>query len=212
MRFGRPLGRLLGAWALTALVIGLTLPLGTRVSAAITAARFLVEFLTGGDRPWLTRVTEPPSVESLTGAAPVDGLAVDLWLPGPHHLRPRPGLVLVHGLTPDGKRDARLAWTADRLARAGFAVAVPDLPDLRAQRMRPGDAGVVRNTLLRLATHPAVRDEPVAVIAVSVGLGPVALALSEPRIGARARVLLTLGGYGDARELVRYFTTGTYAF
>jgi predicted alpha/beta hydrolase family esterase len=89
---------------------------------------------------------------------------------------------------------------------------VPDLPALRAQQLRPDDAPIIRDTLVRLAAHPAVRRGPVAVIAVSVGLGPVALALAEPVLARQVRVVLALGGYADARELVRYFTTGAYAF
>ena len=136
----------------------------------------------------------------------------DLWHPGGREHGPWPGLVLVHGLTPDGKRDARLAWTADRLARAGFAVAVPELPALRAQRLRPDDALIVRDTLDAPRRPPVGAAGPVAVIAVSVGLGPVALALDDPALAERVRVVLALGGYADARELIRYFTTGAYAF
>ena len=91
-------------------------------------------------------------------------------------------------------------------------MAVPELPALRAQRLQPDDALVVRDTLERLTAHPSVRRGPVAVIAVSVGLGPVALALDDPAMAERVRVVLALGGYADARELVRYFTTGAYAF
>ena len=205
------LRRLLAGWAVTALVMALALPLGMRVGAGVTALRFLVEFLTEGDRAWLSGVTEPPTVELLAApGASVTG-PPDLWRPGIASRGPWPGVVLIHGLTPDGKRDERLAWTAARLARAGFAVAVPDLPSLRAQRLRPDDAGIVRETLALLSAHPAVRREPLTVIAVSVGLGPAALALAEPGV-APVRVVLTLGGYADARELVRYFTTGAYAF
>jgi pimeloyl-ACP methyl ester carboxylesterase len=212
MAIRRPLGRLLAAWAVTALVIGLAIPVGIRVWAGLTGLRFLVEFLTEGRHAWLSRVTRPPAMEPLGGAGAPDGAGPDLWRPGGPQRGPWPGLVLVHGLTPDGKRDARLTWTADRLARAGFAVAVPELPALRAQRLRPDDAAIVRDTLDRLAAHPAVRREPVAVIAVSVGLGPVALALGEPARTEQVRAVLALGGYADARELVRYFTTGAYAF
>ena len=208
----RPLRRLLVAWVLTASVAFLAVPVGIRVSAGVTGLSFLVEFLTEGQRPWLTRQTPPPTVEPLAGPEGADATPPDLWHPGGRHRGPWPGLVLVHGLTAEGKRDARLAWTAERLARAGFAVAVPELPALRAQRLRPDDALVVRDTLLRLVAHPTVQRGPVTVIAVSVGLGPVALALDEPALAERVRVVLALGGYADARELIRYFTTGAYAF
>ncbi len=203
--------RVLAALAVTALVIALLIPLGIRVTAAVTGLRFLVEFLTEGQRPWLSRGTAPPAREALGGPGAPAAEAPDLYRPGDRH-GPWPGLVLVHGLTPDGKRDARLAWTADRLARAGFVVAVPELPALKAQRLRPEDAAIVRDTVAGLGKHPAVRREPVVVIAVSVGLGPVALALREPALAEQVRVVLALGGYADARELVRYFTTGGYAF
>jgi hypothetical protein len=207
-----PLGRLLAAWGLAALVILLAVPVGVRAWAGLTGLCFLVEFLTEGRRPWLSRATQPPDVEPLVMGGVADPASPDLWHPGGRQTGPWPGLVLVHGLTPEGKRDPRLAWTADRLARAGFAVAVPDLPALRAQQLRPDDASIVRDTLMRLAAHPAVRRGPVKVVTVSVGLGPVALALEEPALARQVRVVLALGGYADARELVRYFTTGAYAF
>jgi pimeloyl-ACP methyl ester carboxylesterase len=212
MTVGRPLGRLLSAWGLAALVVLLTVPVAIRAGAGLTGLCFLVEFLTEGRYPWLSRTTPPPHVELLVGPGAPGATPPDLWRSGGRVDGPWPGLVLVHGLTPEGKRDPRLAWAADRLARAGFAVAVPELPALRAQRLRPDDAVIVRDTLLRLAAHPSVRQGPVAVIAVSVGLGPVALALDEPALAERVRVVLALGGYADARELIRYFTTGAYAF
>ena len=212
MTLGRPVGRLLTAGALVVLVILLAVPVGIRAWAGVTGLRFLVEFLTEGQRPWLSRATPPPVLEPLVGPGGPDATPPDLWRPGGTRHGPWPGLVLVHGLTPEGKRDPRLAWTADRLARAGFTVAVPELPALRAQRLRPDDALIVRDTLERLAAHPSVRRGPVAVIAVSVALGPVALALDDPALAKRVRIVLALGGYADARELVRYFTTGAYAF
>jgi hypothetical protein len=207
----RPGGRLLAVWTLTGILILLAVPVGLRTSAAITGLAFLVEFLTEGQHPWLSRMTEAPVVEALPGPDGED-LRPDLWRPGGRHRVPWPGLVLVHGLTPEGKRDGRLAWTAARLARAGFAVAVPDLPALRAQRLRPEDALIVRETLVRLAAHPAVQPGPVVMLTVSVGLAPAALALAEPGQAERVRLLVALGGHADARELIRYFTTGAYGF
>jgi fermentation-respiration switch protein FrsA (DUF1100 family) len=212
MTLRRPICRLLTAWALAALVLLLAAPVAIRALAGVTGLAFLVEFLTEGRHPWLSSATPPPVVEPFPGPSAPDAVPPDLWHPGGRDHPPWPGLLLIHGLTPDGKRDARLAWTADRLARAGFAVAVPDLPALRAQHLRPDDALVVRDALARLAAHPSVLPGPVAIIAVSVGLGPVALALDDPALADRVRVVLALGGYAEARELVRYFTTGAYAF
>jgi fermentation-respiration switch protein FrsA (DUF1100 family) len=209
LMLGWPVCRLLAAWALAAAVAVLATPVAIRASSGVVGLSFLVEFLTEGQHPWLSRVTSPPVGEPLTGPGTAE---VDLWRPGGRELGPRPGLILVHGLTPEGKRDSRLAWTADRLARAGFLVAVPELPALRAQHLRPDDAGVIGTTLERLTAHPHVRRGPVTIISVSVGLGPVALALDAPPVAERVRLLLALGGYGEARELVRYFTTGAYAF
>jgi fermentation-respiration switch protein FrsA (DUF1100 family) len=207
----RPLSRLLVTWGLAALVILLAVPVGLRIPAGVTGLRFLVEFLTDGRYPWISRATPPPVVEPLPGAGTPIATA-DLWRPGGRWHGPWPGLVLVHGLTPEGRRDPRLAWTADRLARAGFLVAVPDLPSLRAQRLRPEDAPIVRDTLLRLTAHPMALPAPVAVIAVSVGLAPVALALDDPALAERVSLVLALGGYAESRELIRYFTTGAYAY
>ncbi|MFQ5946271.1 MAG: hypothetical protein ACE5NC_08485, partial [Anaerolineae bacterium] len=61
----------------------------------------------------------------------------DLYRPV-RSLAPTP-LVLVHGLTPYGKDDPELRRAARLLARAGFAVAVPTLPELTRLRLRPGD-------------------------------------------------------------------------
>jgi fermentation-respiration switch protein FrsA (DUF1100 family) len=207
-----PIRRLVVAWALATLGILLAAPVAIRISAGVTGLEFLVEFLTEGEWRWLTRRTAPPVVGPLEGWTTLDVAAPDLWHPGDRRLGPWPGLLLIHGLTPEGKRDPRVAWTADRLARAGFAVAVPDLPALRAQRLRPDDARIIGETVARLAAHPAVRRGPLSMIAVSVGLGPAALALEDPALAGRVALVLALGGYGEARELIRYFTTGAYAF
>lgn len=201
LRSRGPLGRLLLGWAACLAVLLLAVPLGQRVAAATTALRFLAEFLTDGARPWLSASTRPPLRES---RALAPGAVADLWRPADRP--PHPAVVLVHGLTPDGKDDPRLARAADLLARAGFLVVVPDLPEMRAQRLRPGDAAGVAGAL----EHAARRRGEVAILAISVGSGP-ALAAAVEAAG-QVRVVVTLGGYADARELVRYFTTGAYGF
>ncbi len=202
----RPVLRLVGAWGLALALLLLGQPLAARLSAATTAVRFLVEFLTDGRRPWLSRGTPPPVREPLV-AGSLEGA---LWRPA---ARGRwPALVLVHGLTPAGASDPQLAAAAARLARAGFVVAAPDLPGLRAERLRPDDARPVGEAVRAVAARREVRPGPVSIVAVSVGLAPVALALRDPAVEARVRLVLALGGYADARELIRFFTTGAYGF
>lgn len=202
-----PVVRLLAVGAVCLVLLGLAVPVGLRATAAVTAARFLAEFLTEGRRPWLSSVTPAPSRETLT-LAPAG--RADLWRPGappPHR-----GLVLVHGLTPEGKDDPRLAWAARLLARAGLAVLVPDLPAMRSQRLRPDDAAVVAAAIARLAADPRIHPGGLAVVAVSVGTAPALAAAGEAAAARHVRLVVALGGYADARELVRYFTTGHYAF
>lgn len=203
----RPAGRLLAGWLAGLALLLLALPLGLRVTAAITAFCFLGEFLTEGGRPWLTARTAAPPREAVTLGA---GEPAALWRPegrGPH-----PGLVLVHGLTPEGKDDRRLAWAAELLARGGLAVLVPDLPGMRGQQLRPDDAVVVRAALARLAADAAVSRDRLAVVGISVGLAPGLAGATDAGVAPRVRLVVGLGGHAEARELVRYFTTGAYAF
>jgi fermentation-respiration switch protein FrsA (DUF1100 family) len=205
--FARPAARLLAAGAAVGLLLLAALPLGQRVAAGATAARFLGEFLSEGGRPWLSAVTDVPIPSALALAG---GGVATLWqLPGP---APRRGLLLVHGLTPAGRDDPRLQWAATLLARGGFAVLVPELPELRAQRLRPGDAAVVADALTALAGVSTVHGQPVTIVAVSVGLQP-ALA-GAVAVGRRVpiRRVVSVGGYAEVRELVRFFTTGAFGY
>jgi pimeloyl-ACP methyl ester carboxylesterase len=203
----QPLARLLAGWIGCFVLLVLALPLAERLDAATTAARFLVEFLSEGRHAYLSASRRTPAREPivLTG-----GATALVWRPASRATHP--GLLLVHGLTPDGKDDPRLLWVAGLLARAGFVVSVPELPALRAQRLKPTDAAVVASALADLAGRPDTRDRPITVLAVSVGAGPALTAVADQGRQLRVRRVVALGGYAEARELVRYFTTGAYAY
>jgi dienelactone hydrolase len=124
-------------------------------------------------------------------------------------LRRPPGLVLVHGLSPFGKDDPRLREAAERLARAGWAVAVPTVGGLTVLRLRPEDAGAVSASVQALQ---AAGYRRVALLGVSLGAGPALLAAADPTVAARVSAILALGGYASAVELLRYTLTGAYAF
>jgi len=201
-----PARRLAAGWLALLGALLVAVPLLLRLLPAGLGTLFLIEFLSDGRVPALTTLTAPPHEETVRLASGPATLYRPL-APGR-----RPGLVLLHGLVPEGKDDPRLVWAAGLLARGGFAVLVPDLPGLRASRLRPADAEVVIRAVETLAAEPGVRANRTALVGISVGAGPALLAAADPRIADRIGLVATLGGYADARELVRYFTTGHYGF
>src|SRR5215470_17748682 len=158
-----PLGialRLVGA-------LVLALPVAHGVATLLLTTSFLVEFLGhGGWRP-LSALTRDPAVRSLSAGVGPRAVPVDLYAGA--SFRRRPALVLVHGLSPQGKDEPRLREAAALLARAGWAVAVPTVEGLTVLRLRPEDAGAVSATICALRRAGYQR---VAVLGISLGAGP----------------------------------------
>jgi pimeloyl-ACP methyl ester carboxylesterase len=177
----------------------LVVPVAQAAWSGLLAVAFLLEFLTGGRPPALSTLTAAPARQPLA----VPGASVDLYgRPGPNRGAP---LVLVHGFSPGGKDDPRVREAAALLSRAGFDVAVPTIPGLTRGRLGPEDVEPVVATL-------AARADPAVVVAVSVGAGPALLAAADPRVRDRVRVVLSLGGYASATEVVRFWLTGAYGY
>jgi pimeloyl-ACP methyl ester carboxylesterase len=174
----------------------LVVPVARVARDLVLAAAFLAEFLSAGHYRPLSTLTPAPHRQVLA----VPGAAVDRWV-GTGDVP----LVLVHGYAPAGKDEPRVRQAAALLARAGFDVAVPTIPGLTRGRLRPDDVDPVVATL-------AARDGPTVLVAVSVGAGPALLAAADPAVRDRTRVVLSLGGYASAAELLRYFLTGEYAW
>ena len=181
------------------LAVLLTLPVLAAAWSQLGTALFLAEFLGEGRWQPLSAVTQEPERRAL-------GPALDLYAV-PAVRRP-PGLVLVHGLSPEGKDDPRLREAARLLARAGWAVALPTVEGLTVLRLRPEDSGAVVGAVraLRASGYRA------AVLGVSLGAGPALLAASHPAVAGDVSAVLALGGYASAIELLRFTLTGSYAF
>jgi dienelactone hydrolase len=181
------------------LAVLLTLPALAAAWAQVGTALFLAEFLSQARWRPLSAVTREPERREL-------GPALDLY--ASPAARRSPGLVLVHGLSPQGKDDPRLQQAARLLARAGWAVAVPTVDGLTVLRLRPDDSGAVVAAVraLRAAGYRA------AILGVSLGAGPALLAASDPAVAGEVSAVLALGGYASATELLRFTLTGAYAF
>jgi len=178
------------------LAVLLVAPVARTAGDLALSAAFLVEFLSVGAWRPLSSLTAPPRREPLH----VPGTAADRWVGAAFTHVP---MVLAHGYSPEGKDDPRVQQAAALLARAGFDVAVPTIPGLTRGRLRPEDAEPIAATLAARATSTVM-------ISVSVGAGPALLAAAQPAVRERVRVILNLGGYASAAELVRFFLTGDY--
>ena len=129
---------------------------------------------------------------------------------------PRAALLLVPGLAPDGKDDRRLVDLAVILARARFAVLVPDIASLRAQRVSAENIRQIADALGYLATADGLIDDtitaprPLGIAAISYSVGPALLATLQRGLAGRVDFMVAIGGYYDVELVVTYFTTGYY--
>ncbi len=132
----------------------------------------------------------------------------DLYRPGEPALA---GIVLVPGAARRGKDDPRLVALANTLARARFLVLIPEIPSLRALRVRAADASVVADAFAHLLDRPELPAGSRAGIgAFSYAVGPAVLAALEPAIRERVDFVLGVGGYHDLHRVVTFFTTGYF--
>jgi len=132
----------------------------------------------------------------------------DLYLSGEP---PLAGIVLVPGVAVRGKDDPRLVAFASTLARTRFLVLVPDLPNLRALKVRAEDAQSVADVFSQLLSQP---EFPVGsrggIGAFSYAVGPAVLAALEPAIREQVDFVLGVGGYYELDQVVTFFTTGYF--
>ena len=123
----------------------------------------------------------------------------------------RAALVLVPGVTPQGKDDPRLVAFAKTLARARFSVLVPDIASMRALHVSAADARHIADAVHYLAARHGAGGEPrVGLVAISYAVGPALLAALEEDTRHKVRFILAIGGYYEIAAVVRFFTTGHY--
>lgn len=133
----------------------------------------------------------------------------DLYLPGAG--KPLAGIVLVPGAVPHARDDARLVAFATTLARARFAVLVPEMAGFRELRIQRGNVREVADAFGYLAGRPDLAPGGRAGIAAfSYAVGPALLAATQPDIRERVRFVVGVGGYYDLARTVAYFSTGYF--
>lgn len=146
-----------------------------------------------------------PTVHSVSlDRASFDAADADLYRPG----RPaRGGLVLVPGLSRQGKDHPAFQRLARSLARAGFVVLAPDFPGLRAFHVSEGDVHTIVRAVQVLR---AEAGDPIGILGFSFGAGPALLAAADPAIRDQVALVGSFGGYWDLAGVIGFITTGWY--
>jgi len=156
--------------------------------------------LSGGDA-WLIPFGRDPARAEIVLVADGRELDADLYRPA----RPRGALLLVHGLSPVGRRQPDLARLARLLAREGLIVLVPQFSGLATFALDGAEVAEIRAGLRYIAGL----SDSVGIAGFSFGAGPALLAAADlPSL----RIVGSFGGYADLRHVIVYITTGAHEF
>lgn len=196
------------AWVAVLLLFALPNLSGCALQRGYEAALLLADVAAGDGPSTLRNTTPPPTRLSVQYAVEDRAYQADCYLPGQSA---RTGIVLVHGLAEAGPKDPRLVAFATSLARARFAVFVPDLSGLRALRVGTGDVQAIVDAFAYFATRTDLAPQPrIGIGAFSYGVGPALLAAMDERIRNNVTFVLAVGGYHDLSSVITFFTTGYF--
>ena len=149
-------------------------------------------------------LTDTPRVDEVV----VAGQPTTLARPGGGG--PWPAVVFVNGATRQGRYHPTVQRLARGLARAGFLVAVPDLPGLRLGEITTATTKAVVRVALAVAGRADVRGRRVSFYGVSVGATLSLLAAECLALAGRVRAVGGEAPWVDLEKVIRLATTGYY--
>lgn len=129
----------------------------------------------------------------------------DLYLPAGDV---RAAMVLVPGAAVLGRDEPRLQALARSFARAGFAILVPELPEVRRLSLSRRDSDRVAAALRQLNKWQP--DRPLGVAAVSYAVAPAIIAAIDDDLASKIAFVVGIGGYRDSEAVIRFVTTGAF--
>jgi pimeloyl-ACP methyl ester carboxylesterase len=192
-----------------ALLLAALLSLAACVSPRGEEAReLLLDIAAGNGTSRLKETTPTPSRITIRYHRAAGPATADLYQGS---APPQGGVVVVPGLTPDGKDDPRLVAFANSLARARFRVLVPDIPNTRALKVSAADGVFISDAIEELAQRSAAGAErSVGMVAISYAVGPALIAASQTPAGRHVGFIVAIGGYYDIEAAIAFVTTGYY--
>jgi pimeloyl-ACP methyl ester carboxylesterase len=117
----------------------------------------------------------------------------------------------VNGATRRGRHHPNVQRLARGLARAGFLVAVPDLPGLPLGEITDRTVAATASVARAIAARSDVEDQRLTLVGVSVGTTLALLAAERPLLAGRVRLVAGFAPFTNLRKVIRLATTGLYA-
>ncbi|MEE9464016.1 MAG: alpha/beta hydrolase [Candidatus Neomarinimicrobiota bacterium] len=120
-----------------------------------------------------------------------------------------PAVIIYHGATPYGEEHATLDTLAQALAKVGFLVFIPRLPQLMAVTIDKSNQRSMITFYHHIRRHPSVQPGRITVVGTSYAGGLMLKALLEPEMrAAPPRAVLTYGSYCDLERGLKFVLTG----
>lgn len=186
-------------------IVGGAIGLGQTARAMATLARWL--------GPWADQRRAPDAVARRTVSVPrasaPGGAPFDAWLYTPARKPVRGAYAIAPGMHFDGPADPRMDRLCRVLARAGFLVIAPFVPDFLELRNTPGAVDDFERALDVLVAQPEFpAGARPRLFSISFGSRlALRVAASEP-YAARLGDVIVFGGYLDWREVLHFCMHG----
>lgn len=154
-------------------------------------------------RKYAYRVTKPP--RHLVPTRDGD-LAAQFYVPD---TRVERTVLLIPGIHSLGIDEPRLTALARDLAGAGVQVMAVALPDLQRYRITPRATDVIEDVVAWMTARDDIGpDRRIGIIGISFAGGLSISAAGRPSIRDQVAFVVSFGGHGDIRRVMRYIATG----
>ena len=118
-------------------------------------------------------------------------------------------VIVIPGVHSAGIEEGRLTALSTQLAATGLTVMTIALPDLQAYRITPAATDTIEDAVSWLAAQRTYApDGKVGIVGISFAGGLSVAASSRDSIKDKLAYIVSFGGHGDLRRVMRYLMTG----
>lgn len=195
--------RRLGLLAALAVLAGALVIFWPRIDAQ---RRALIVFSETSDPPVVSTIVHLLTPGPRSGETTAGGFPTTLVHPGRGHRWS--AVLLLPGPALNGRRNPSVLELSNALARAGYAVFVPDLPGMIDGRLTEATVRATIDAALDIAHRNDVSGGRVALAGSSAGAALALLAAEDPILAPRVSVVAGIGPWASAPNVLRLATTG----